>query len=213
MNIKIKKLLAVVVCAVLVFAMTSCGTSKHSGEESRSNQSTSGRVQKSGTSSGSKTLVVYFSGTGNTKAVAEKIVNKTGGDLFEIEPEETYTDEDLDYSNDHSRVSREHNDESLQDVKLKTTKVSGWSDYDTVFFGYPIWWGDAAWPVNNFVKTNSFKGKTVIPFCTSYSSDIGYSASHLADMAGSGTWQEGMRFAEDASKSEVNDWIDSLKLT
>ena len=82
-----------------------------------------------------------------------------------------YTSDDLNWTNSNSRVSREHNDESLRDVKLKNTKVNNWEDYDTVLIGYPIWWGIAAWPVDNFVKDNNFDGKKVIPFCTSSSSD------------------------------------------
>ena len=160
-----------------------------------------------------KVLVVYYSATGSTKAVAQMIADTTGGDLFEIEPKEPYTNDDLNWSDDNSRVSKEHNDESLRDVELKTTKVENWDSYDTVFIGYPIWWAIAAWPVDNFVKNNDFSGKTVIPFCTSVSSGMGESGQLLADMAGTGTWQEGKRFSSGASKSEVSDWIKELGYT
>ena len=93
-----------------------------------------------------KTLVVYFSATGNTESAANYIAQATGGDLFELEPAEPYTDEDLNYNNDNSRVSREHEDESLRNVELVADTVENWDDYDTVFIGYPIWWGIAAWP-------------------------------------------------------------------
>ena len=113
-----------------------------------------------------KTLVVYFSATGNTESAANYIAQATGGDLFELEPAEPYTDEDLNYNNDNSRVSREHEDESLRNVELVADTVENWDDYDTVFIGYPIWWGIAAWPVDSFVEANDFTGKTVIPFAT-----------------------------------------------
>ena len=112
------------------------------------------------------TLVVYFSATGNTEQAATYIADITGGDLFELEPADPYTDEDLNYNNKDSRVSQEYADESLRDVELVSDTVENWDSYDTVFIGYPIWWGIAAWPVDTFVEANYFTGKTVIPFAT-----------------------------------------------
>ena len=109
--------------------------------------------------SGSDILVVYYSAQNHTKSVAEKIAKNLNADIFEIVPEDVYTSDDLNWTNSNSRVSREHNDESLRDVKLKNTKVNNWEDYDTVLIGYPIWWGIAAWPVDNFVKDNNFDKK------------------------------------------------------
>ena len=120
-----------------------------------------------------KTLVVYFSATGTTQGVAQTIADTVGADLFEVVPSDPYTSDDLNRTNNDSRVSREHNDEGLRAVALKSTDVDGWDDYDTVFIGYPIWWGIAAWPMSSFVAVNDFTGKTVIPFCTSTSSGIG----------------------------------------
>ena len=166
------------------------------------------------TSSGSgKTLVVYYSASGNTKGVAEKIAEAAGADLFEITPVEPYTSDDLNWTNDNSRVSREHDDESLRDVPLTTTTVENWDEYDTVFLGYPIWWGIAAWPVDNFVKDNDFTGKTVIPFATSSSSGMGQSGDLLEELAGTGTWQDGQRFSGGADQSKVTSWVESLGLT
>lgn len=159
----------------------------------------------------SNVLVVYYSATGNTKAVAETIADALDADTFEITPAEPYSDDDLNWSDEDSRVVREHEDESLQDqVELTTTKVKDWDSYDTVFIGYPIWWGIAAWPVNQFIQKNDFSGKTVIPFCTSASSGIGESGKNLADMAGTGNWQEGHRFASGADESEVTSWAQSV---
>lgn len=160
---------------------------------------------------GGKTLVVYFSGSGNTKRVAEDIAAATGGTLFELVPVTPYTSADLSWTTAGSRVNREHDDESLRDITLVTTTPENFDEYDTVFIGYPIWWGIAAWPVNNFVKNNDFTGKTVIPFATSASSGMGQSGSLLAEMAGTGNWQEGHRFSSGASKSTVEEWVNGLK--
>lgn len=163
------------------------------------------------TPSNGKTLVVYYSASGSTKKVAEQIAKNLNADLFEIEPVDAYTSADLDWTDNNSRVTKEHNDESLRDIKLKNTKVSNWDNYDTILIGYPIWWGIAAWPVNNFVKDNNFTVKTVIPFCTSASSGLGQSGELLEKMANGGTWKEGHRFSSGASTSEIKKWTDSLK--
>lgn len=90
--------------------------------------------------------------------------------------------------------------------------MENWDEYDTVFIGYPVWWGIAAWPVNNFIEDNDFTGKRVIPFCTSSSSGIGESGQLLAEIAGTGSWQEGNRFQSSASDEEVARWVSSLGL-
>lgn len=164
------------------------------------------------TASGSHVLVVYYSATGNTEAVAQTIAEATGGDLFAITPAELYTDDDLNWTDENSRVSREYADESLRDVALATTTPDNWDSYDTVFIGYPIWWGIAAWPASSFVEANDFTGKTVIPFCTSSSSGIGDSGTLLAEAAGTGDWQEGERFRSGASADDVTAWVASLGL-
>lgn len=158
------------------------------------------------------TLVVYFSATGNTEQAATYIADLTGGDLFELEPADPYTDEDLNYSNEDSRVSQEYEDEALRNVELVADTVENWDSYDTVFIGYPIWWGIAAWPVDPFVEANDFTGKTVIPFCTSASSGLGDSGALLAEMAGTGDWQEGMRFRSGADEADVQEWVSGLGL-
>ena len=156
--------------------------------------------------------MVYYSASGNTERAAKDIAEAAGADLFEIEPVEPYTDADLNWTNSDSRVSREHDDESLRNVPLETTEVADWDSYDTVFIGYPIWWGIAAWPVDNFVKGNDFSGKTVIPFATSASSGMGESGTLLEEMAGTGDWKEGRRFSSGASEKMVRDWVAELNL-
>lgn len=159
-----------------------------------------------------KTLVVYFSATGTTEGVAQTIADTVGADLFEVVPSDPYTSDDLTWTNNDSRVSREHNDEDLRAVALESTDVDGWDDYDTVFIGYPIWWGIAAWPMSSFVAVNDFTGKTVIPFCTSTSSGIGQSGELLAELADAGTWLDGQRFSRGSSEADIASWIAGLNL-
>lgn len=197
-----KKLVSILLTLIMLFSFAACGNSTtKTSSESKTNKN-----------SFDKTLVVYYSATGSTKAVAETIAKTAKADLFEITPVKPYTDDDLDWTDDDSRVSVEHEDESKRDVELTKTTPDNWADYDTVFIGYPIWWAIAAWPVNNFVKDNDFTGKTVVPFCTSASSGLGESGELLAKMSGNGDWQEGERFSSGASSSEVEDWVNELEL-
>lgn len=224
-----KKLTALLLSVVLVLSLAACGSANKSAS-STTQPETSAPTEQPATeppeSSSTapaesepetqpetgKTLVVYYSASGNTERVAKDIAEAAGADLFEIVPTEVYTSDDLDWTNPDSRVSREHDDESLRDVPLITTEVPDWDSYDTVFIGYPIWWGIAAWPVDTFVKNNDFTGKTVIPFATSSSSGMGQSGSLLADMAGTGEWQEGQRFSSGVSSDDVQSWVNGLGL-
>ena len=224
-----KKLTALLLSVVLVLSLAACGSANKPASSTTqpetsapTEQPTTGPSESSSTAPAEsepetqpetgKTLVVYYSASGNTERVAKDIAEAAGADLFEIVPTEVYTSDDLDWTNPDSRVSREHDDESLRDVPLTTTEVPDWDSYDTVFIGYPIWWGIAAWPVDTFVKNNDFTGKTVIPFATSTSSGMGQSGSLLADMAGTGEWQEGQRFSSGVSSDEVQSWVNGLGL-
>lgn len=183
----------------------------NTNNNSNNNSTTDENITDDNIGSGTgKTLVVYYSATGNTEEVANKLAENLNADIFEIIPSDPYTDEDLDWNNDNSRVSREHEDETLRNVKLETTTVPNWDTYNTVLIGYPIWWGIAAWPVNSFVEANDFTGKTVIPFCTSSSSGIGNSTDILEDLTKTGTWQEGIRFGTNPSDDDINNFIDSI---
>lgn len=157
-------------------------------------------------------LVVYYSATGSTEAVAGYIANATGGDTFAITPTEPYSAADLNWRDSNSRVSREHDDPSLRTMELTETAVDGWENYDTVFIGYPIWWGIAVWPVDNFITANDFTGKTVIPFCTSSSSGLGESGELLAELAGTGDWLEGQRFRSSVAEADVVEWVNGLNI-
>lgn len=221
-----KRLLSLLIAGVMTAGLLSgCGASEdtqdqsdsaaqsdQSADESSSDTEANTEDTSDGSASDGKTLVVYYSATGNTEVVANYIADATGGDLFELEPVEPYTDEDLNYNDENSRVSQEYADESLRDVELVSTTVEGFDGYENIFVGYPIWWQVAAWPVNQFIENNDFTGKTVIPFCTSASSGIGDSGQLLEEMAGTGNWLEGERFRSSASEEDVVAWVDSLGL-
>lgn len=168
-------------------------------------------VIDSGSESG-KTLVVYYSATGTTEKVANYIAAATGADLFKLEPVNPYSSDDLNWTDDNSRVVHEHDNPDARVVELVASTVDNWDSYDTVFIGYPIWWHIAAWPVDGFVTANDFTGKTVVPFCTSSSSDLGESGELLAAAAGTGNWLTGERFSSGASAESVQAWVEGLGL-
>ena len=190
---------------------TAAETSEEETSEAESAEESESSAEDAGSAEG-KTLVVYYSATGNTVEVANYIANATGGELFELEPVEPYTSEDLNWTDENSRVSVEHENPDQRDVELVSTSVDDWDSVSTIYIGYPIWWGIAAWPVDTFVEANDFTGKTVIPFCTSSSSELGESGQLLADLAGTGEWLEGMRFRSGVDEEDVTSWVESLGL-
>jgi len=214
-----KKLFGLTLALSLLFALTACGQqpTQEEGptppEQEEQQEQEQPEVENTTASSGSgKALVVYFSASGNTKAVAETIAATLDAPTYEIIPAQPYTQADLNWTDDGSRVNAEHENPALQRVELSTTTVVDWDSYDTVFIGYPIWWGIAAWPTTSFVEANDFTGKTVIPFCTSTSSGLGQSGQLLADAAGSGNWLEGQRFPSSGAEADVIEWVNSLGL-
>lgn len=206
-----KKIISLFMALAMVLSLAACSTNQSPSESTPEEQPDSSAEAQQPTDEAGKTLVVYYSATGNTENVANYIAAATNGDLFELEPAEPYSDADLNWTDDNSRVVREHDDESLRDIELVADTVENWDSYDTVFIGYPIWWGIAAWPVDGFIEANDFTGKTVIPFCTSSSSGLGESGELLAEMAGTGDWQEGRRFRSGVSESDVAAWVESLE--
>lgn len=226
-----KKFTTLFVSLALLISLTACGNSTQSQAAAPSsapqaasvptsqpaasaNESTSTSESASvpATTEGGKTLVVYYSATGNTAEAAGYIAEITGADTLALEPSEPYTTEDLNYRNSESRVSYEHDNPDARDIALVADTVDNWAEYDTVFIGYPIWWGIAAWPVNGFIEANDFTGKTVIPFASSASSGMGESGTLLAEAAGTGDWQEGTRFSSGASQDAVVEWVEGLGL-
>lgn len=219
MNKKIIGIIVIIIlCVVLIegFFLLDNKSNNNENTNNSMNKTTNNKQQENKdnntiSTGNNKILVVYFSATNNTKTLAEKIAENLNSDIFEIVPEKEYTSEDLDWTDSNSRVSKEHNDETLRNVKLKTTSVDNWDRYDTIIIGYPIWWGIAAWPVNTFVKANNFSGKTVIPFCTSASSGLGESDKLLKEEANGGNWLDGHRFSSGASNTDIKTFTDSIK--
>ena len=216
-----KRLSSLLLACVMLFSLAACGQAATSTEdEAQAPVETSQPTENTPTeetapadeTAGGSVLVAYFSATGNTEAAADYIADALGADTFEITPAEPYTSDDLNWSDEDSRVSREHEDPSLQTVELTETTPENWENYDTVFIGYPIWWGVAAWPVSSFVEANDFTGKTVIPFCTSSSSQLGESGTLLEQAAGTGEWLEGQRFRSSVSEADVAEWVNGLGL-
>lgn len=181
-----KKWIALLMGLVLVFSFAACGSNSSSApsqaessvEEQGASQPETSAAETSESDisenalpsdleaepESGKTLVVYFSATGNTEEAANYIAAATNADVFELEPKNPYTDADLDWTDDNSRVVYEHDNSDARDVELVAGTVPDWESYDTVFIGYPIWWGIAAWPVDSFVKANDFTGKAMVSY-------------------------------------------------
>lgn len=201
-----KKIMLLLMACVLSLGLVACGANPTGATaQNKEAQEAAQAINHNG-----KVLVVYFSGTGNTKRVATDIAKATNADVLELQPVQPYSKEDLDYHNKESRVMKEMDNKALRDIPLVKDQPDNWSQYDTVFVGYPIWRHNAAWPIDNFIKHNDFTGKTVIPFATSVDSGIGESGKLLQQMAGTGNWLPGHRFASGASASEVQEWVKSL---
>lgn len=205
--------------SVMALVLGGCGLSSLTGSSSNgqaANSAASGvAASSSGTvAAGGKTLVVYYSATGRTERVAKVIAKERQADIMKLVPNPDYTEADLDYNDKSSRVSREHDDASLREkILLQKAVPDNWAAYDTVFIGYPIWWGIAAWPVDAFVKANDFTGKQVVTFATAASSPLGNSGKLLAEMAGGkGSWQDGMCFTGSLDDAKVQEWVRSLNL-
>lgn len=204
----LKKILALSCALLMAVTITACGTSE-SENNIESKQTT--EAEKTTQSADTNVLVAYFSATGNTKTVAEQIADVTGGELYEIEPAEPYTSKDLDYNNDDCRANLEMNDDTARPEIAGA--IENIEQYDTIYLGYPIWWGNAPRIMNTFVETYDLRGKTVVPFCTSGGSGISTSVDTLQKLAGDGiTWMEGQRFDRDISADEISQWIDEMGL-
>ncbi len=222
---KFIKVSALVLMAVMLFALTACGAKHDNSSQSQTEQQSSAASEKQSSASSNeqssasdkaadtstnsgKTLVVYFSATGTTKGVAEKIAVATNADTYEILAAQTYTEADLNWNDKNSRTTKEQNDKSVR-PEIGSDKVN-LDGYSTIFIGYPIWWGEEPRIMDTFVESCDFSGKTMIPFCTSGGSGIGSSGTNLADNAKSGNWLEGERLS---SSSDIEDWVKGLKLS
>ena len=176
-----------------------------SGDADSPNENTSAED----TAAHSDILVAYFSATGTTKGVAEKIAAITGGDLYEIVPAEPYSDADLNWNDRSSRSTKEQNDKDARpEIGSADISLEG---YTTVYLGFPIWWGEEPRILDTFVEKYSLEGITVIPFCTSSSSGIGRSGPNMEALAGSGNWLDGKRFGGNVSEADLRSWIEGRK--
>ena len=229
-----KKIFILFVAAIMLIGLTACGESApsntpesgrdSSAPESGAPETADGAAESSkdtdGVSSESagsqdtqpehkKVLVAVFSATGTTKGVAEKIAAIEDADLYEIRAAQEYTAADLDWNDRESRSTKEQNDSSVRpEIGSERISLEG---YETIYIGFPIWWGEEPRIMDTFVESYDFDGITVIPFCTSSSSGIGRSGKNLSDNAKSGNWLDGKRFPGSVSESELRDWIDDLK--
>ena len=217
MRENLKKLLTIVLAALMILCLGACSNkaeivseetsvsenTEPAKEENVESSETQGKTETEG-----KVLVAYFSATGTTKGVAEKIAKLTNGDLYEIVPAEAYSDADLNWNDSNSRSTKEQNDKSVRPgIASETLDLSG---YTTIYLGFPIWWGEEPRILDTFVESYKFDGMTMIPFCTSSSSGIGRSGPNMEELAKSGTWLEGRRFAGSVSEADLQTWIDGL---
>ncbi len=208
-----KKWISMITVICLLLSLTACGAG--SGTDSNTEPSLaqpqaetpSTEPSAETTEETAKTLVVYFSATGNTKSVAEEIVRLTGADLYEIVPADPYTAEDLNYNNNDCRANQEMNDASARPaIGSETIDISS---YDTVFVGYPIWWYTAPRIINTFVESYDVAGKTLIPFATSGGSGIGRTVEQLKKLCPNANWKAG-KIINGLSDQELADWANAF---
>ena len=219
-----KKWIAIIIMFAVSMSLIACGENKKSTKtsisDSENGSSTETTVSKSeATTDGNseetksievKVLVAYFSATGTTKGVAERIADGLNADRYEIVPKQPYTDDDLNYRDSNSRSTVEMND---PDARPEISgSVENMDQYDIVFLGYPIWWYDAPRIMSTFVESYDFSGKTIVPFCTSGGSGIGSSALNLEKLTSGATWLDGNRLSGSASQDTVMEWVNSLGL-
>ena len=204
------KIIAALLMILSMLAFAGCSKTNDTAEEPAEPETAQTEEQaEPPDETGKDTLVVYFSATGTTKGVAEKIASITGADIYEIKPAQEYTSEDLDWNDSDSRTTHEQNDKSVRpEIGSDSISLEG---YSTIYIGFPIWWGEEPRIMDTFVESYDFDGITMIPFCTSSSSGIGMSGKNLESNAGSGNWLDGERFGEGASEEEIQAWIDGLK--
>ncbi|MGI6754720.1 MAG: flavodoxin [Atopobiaceae bacterium] len=198
--------------ALMFLAGCAASTTDQASGDKNSAAVTANASSSSASTGDHKVLVAYYSATGHTRAVAERLSQDLDATLFEITPEEPYTADDLNFNNANSRVSQEHENQDQRNVPLSTTTPEDFDSYDTVLVGYPIWWGGPAWPINRFVSQNDWSNKRVITFCTSQMSGIGSTTKTQSDLAQSGTWEEGQRFSENVQDAEIDAFAEGLNL-
>ena len=157
----------------------------------------------------SNKLVAFFSASGVTKSVAERLAKAAGADLFEIVPEDIYTSDDLNYMDPRSRSSVEMNDRDCRPAI--SSAVLNMDEYDTVFVGFPVWWYREPSIIDTFMESYDFSGKKVAPFCTSGSSGIGDSGANMQALAPGAKVAIGERFSKNVKDKELAAWASSVE--
>jgi flavodoxin len=201
---KAKTLIVLIICLALALCFAACG--KQTGN---SGTAAAPAEPKETETTEEKTLVVVFSATGNTRAIAQKIAELTEADYYEIEPEEPYSESELKVYNIAGRIGQEQSNKDARPA-IAGEGIS-LEDYTRIFIGYPIWYVHEPRIMDTFVESYDFTGKTVIPFCTSGSLDIGSTGEDLAGYAGTGNWLHGKRFEAGSSEEVIKAWLDELK--
>lgn len=187
-------------CMMAAMTMMSLGACTGNNSQSQSKQDAQ---QPEGQG---KALVAYFSASGVTEGVAKELAAVTGGTLYKIDPEQPYTDADLDWRDSTSRSTVEMKDLSSRPAIKGGGKVDNVAQYDTVFVGFPVWWYTAPTIINTFIEANDFKGKVMIPFATSGGSTIDKSAAELAKAYPDLNWQPG-RLLNGANQDTIRTWL------
>lgn len=211
-----KKLFSLLLAAAMLLTLAACGTANTGGTVDEPKNNTAADTadpapdDTTPESTGGKVLVAYFSTTGHTKTIAEYLQTALDADLYEIVPQEPYTDADLDYNTDGCRANREQNDDSARPAI--SGGVEDMAGYDVVFIGYPIWWGQAPKIVYTFLESYDFSGKTVIPFATSGCSGMGGEDILKAACSKETKWLPGKRLSSRESAVSVQKWVESLGL-
>lgn len=211
-----KKIVAILLTILMVISLVACGRDKEpTGERASGAENTTENFSRENDSvnepEGTKILVAYFSATNTTEGVAEQIADSLSADIYEIVPEQPYTDTDLDYHDDNSRSTIEMNDPSARPAI--SGSVEDMEQYNIVFIGYPIWWGEAPRIVSTFMESYDFSGKTIVPFCTSGGSGVGSSATNLEALTDGATWLSGTRLNGGSSHETIVEWVNGLGLT
>ena len=203
-----KKIFLLILSLLLLFTFCACNEKADNSSKIK-NESSETSADNISNNQNSKTLVVFFSATGNTKTVAEKIAKIESADLYEIKPEKEYTSADLNWNDSNSRATKEQNDKTARPA-ISGEKIN-LDNYSKIYIGFPIWWGEEPRILDTFVESYDFNEKTVIPFCTSGSSGISSAESNLKNNANGGEWKNGKRFSAAAEDSEISSFIDSVK--
>ena len=202
-----KKILSILLSAIMLVILGACGnaSSNNAAPKQTVAEPAAPTVSNTSISNESKSIVIYFSATGTTKALAEIIAETADADIFEIVPSEPYMSEDLNYNNDNCRANKEMNDESVRPAIAGS--IENIDEYDTIFIGYPIWWETMPRIINTFLDTYDLSDKTIMPFCTSGGSGIETSVSAIRKVEPDADVKDGLRGTSSTSDSQLNEWF------